>query len=92
VADKLAALDSAHAGEYRKNALAFIKKLGKAVKGWESSLANAKGAKVVAYHRSIVYFADWLGLDVIEYIEPRPGIPPNPHHVTHVIEEARRTA
>jgi zinc/manganese transport system substrate-binding protein len=90
IADKLAALDPAHADSYRKNALAFVRKLGKAVKGWESALAGAKGAKVVAYHRSIVYFADWLGLDVIEYIEPKPGIPPNPHHVNHVIEEAKK--
>lgn len=91
IADKLAQLDPAHADDYRKNALTFIKKLGKATKGWEAALAKAKGAKVVAYHKSIAYFADWLGLDVVEYVEPRPGIPPNPHHVTHVIEIAKQT-
>ncbi|MFO0568137.1 MAG: metal ABC transporter substrate-binding protein [Polyangiaceae bacterium] len=89
IADRLAKLDAAHADAYRKNALNFIRKLGKATKGWEAQLAKAKGQKVVAYHKSIVYFADWLGLDVVEYIEPRPGIPPNPHHVTHVIEVAK---
>jgi zinc/manganese transport system substrate-binding protein len=90
IADKLAALDPAHADDYRKNALSFIKKLGKATKGWEAKLAKAKGAKVVAYHKSYAYMARWLGLDVIEHIEPRPGIPPNPHHVAHVIDMAKQ--
>ncbi len=89
IADRLTQLDPAHADSYRKNALAFIKRLGKATKGWEAALAKAKGAKVIAYHKTIVYFADWLGLEVVEYVEPRPGIPPNPHHVTHVIDVAK---
>jgi len=90
IADRLTKLDPAHAEAYRKNALAFVKKLGKATKGWEAALEKARGAKVIAYHKSIAYFAGWLGLDVIEYVEPRPGIPPNPHHVTHVIEVAKQ--
>lgn len=90
IADRLAKLDGAHADGYRKNALAFIKKLGKATKGWEAKLGKVKGAKVVAYHKSIAYFSSWLGLDVVEYVEPRAGIPPNPHHVAHVIDVAKQ--
>ena len=90
IADRLAKLDPAHASDYRKNALGFIKKLGKATKAWETSLAKARGAKVIGYHKTISYFADWVGLDVVEYVEPRPGIPPNPHHVAHVIEVAQQ--
>lgn len=90
IADRLAKLDPAHADDYRKNALAFIKKLGKATKGWEQAAAKAKGQKIIAYHRTTAYLADWLGLEVIEYVEPRPGIPPNPHHVTHVIDVAKQ--
>jgi len=90
ITDKLSKLDPDHASEYRANALAFIKKLGKATKGWEKKLAGVKGAKVISYHKSFAYFAKWLGLDVVEHVEPRPGIPPNPHHVTHVIEEGKK--
>jgi len=89
ITDRLSKLDPAHAADYRKNALAFVKKLGAATKTWEKKVAKARGAKVVTYHKSFAYFANWLGLDVVEQIEPRPGIPPNPHHVTHVIEEAK---
>ena len=34
--------------------------------------------------------AERLGLDVVEHVEPRPGIPPNPHHVTHVLDVAKQ--
>lgn len=90
ITDKLAELDPAHAADFRKNALAFVKKLGQATKGWEAKLAKAKGAKVITYHRSFAYFASWVGLDVVEQVEPRPGIPPNPHHLTHVINVGKK--
>jgi zinc/manganese transport system substrate-binding protein len=89
ISDKLSALDPSHAADYKKNALTFIKKLGKQTKAWEIALAKAKGAKVIAYHKSLAYLADWIGLQVVEHIEPRPGIPPNPHHVSHVIDVAK---
>ncbi|MEB2310972.1 MAG: zinc ABC transporter substrate-binding protein [Sorangiineae bacterium] len=90
IADKLAELDPSHTDDYRKNALEFVKKLGKSTKLWEAQLAHARGAKVVAYHKSFSYLTDWLGLDVIAHIEPRPGVPPTPHHVAQVIELAKR--
>ncbi|MCA9595240.1 MAG: zinc ABC transporter substrate-binding protein [Myxococcales bacterium] len=90
IAEKLAKLDPAHAGDYKKNAISFIKRLGKATKGWQKKLAKAKGAKIIAYHKSYPYLANWLGLDVVEHVEPRPGIPPNPHHVTHVLDVAKQ--
>ena len=41
-------------------------------------MAPYKGLKIVTYHRSWPNFADRFGLDVIGYVEPRPGIPPSP--------------
>jgi ABC-type Zn uptake system ZnuABC Zn-binding protein ZnuA len=41
---------------------------------------------VVTYHRSWPNFADAFGLDVIAYIEPKPGIPPTPQHTLDVIQ------
>lgn len=90
ISDKLGKLDPAHAADYKKNALALIKKLGQSTKTWEKALTGAKGKKVVGYHKSFVYLASWLGLSIVEDVEPRPGIPPNPHHVTHVIETMKK--
>ena len=49
-----------------------------------------KGTKVVTYHRSFPNFADRFGLDVIGYVEPRPGIPPSPQHTLDLINEMKR--
>jgi zinc/manganese transport system substrate-binding protein len=49
-----------------------------------------RGRKVVTYHRSFPNFAKHFGLDVIEYVEPRPGIPPTPRHTIEVIQLMKR--
>jgi zinc/manganese transport system substrate-binding protein len=49
-------------------------------------MAPYKGLKVVTYHRSWPNFADAFGLDVIGYVEPKPGIPPTPQHTLDVIQ------
>lgn len=53
-------------------------------------LAPFRGAKIVTYHRSFSYFAERYGLEVIDTIEPKPGIPPSPAHVTAVCERMKQ--
>ena len=47
------------------------------------------GTKVVTYHRSWSYFARAFGLQVVDYVEPRPGIPPSPGHVQALVNEMK---
>jgi zinc/manganese transport system substrate-binding protein len=53
-------------------------------------MAPYKGTKVVTYHRSWPNFAERFGLNVIGYVEPRPGIPPSPSHTLDLIQEMKR--
>src|SRR6266702_7083531 len=48
------------------------------------------GRKVVTYHRSWPNFAKRFGLDVVGYVEPRPGIPPSPGHTVELIQMMKR--
>ena len=59
-------------------------------KRWKAALAPYKGLKVVTYHRSWTNFADAFGLDVVGYVEPKPGIPPSPSHTLDLIHEIKR--
>jgi len=68
----------------------FTTRLDAAEKGWLAQLAPYKGVKVVTYHRSYPNFAERFGLDVIGYVEPRPGIPPTPQHTLDLIGEMKR--
>ena len=53
-------------------------------------MAPYKGLKIVTYHRSWPNFCDRFGLDVVGYVEPRPGIPPSPGHTLELIAEMKR--
>jgi ABC-type Zn uptake system ZnuABC Zn-binding protein ZnuA len=48
------------------------------------------GRKVVTYHNSFPNFAKHFGLNVIGYVEPRPGIPPTPSHTIELIGLMKR--
>jgi len=67
----------------------FSGRLAAAEKRWDSELAPYKGLKVVTYHRSFPNLADRFGLNVIGYVEPRPGIPPTPQHTLDLINEMK---
>lgn len=53
--------------------------------GWSGRLLPYAGAKIVTYHRSLPYFARDFALDIVDTIEPKPGIPPSPRHVADLI-------
>lgn len=90
IRDKLSALDSADAGYFAQHYADFDKRLAAAEKVWEAKMAPYKGRKVITYHRSWPNFCERFGLVVIDYVEPRPGIPPTPSHTLEVINTMKR--
>jgi zinc/manganese transport system substrate-binding protein len=68
----------------------FNTRLDAAEKRWIAAMAPYKGTKVVTYHRSFPNFAERFGLEIIGYVEPRPGIPPTPQHTLDLINEMKR--
>jgi zinc/manganese transport system substrate-binding protein len=68
----------------------FNSRLDAAEKRWLGEMAPYKGTKVVTYHRSFPNFAERFGLEIIGYVEPRPGIPPTPQHTRDLINEMKR--
>ncbi|MCK5029315.1 MAG: zinc ABC transporter substrate-binding protein [Bacteroidales bacterium] len=58
--------------------------------GWLKEALPFRNKDVIAYHKNWAYFVDVFGLNVIGYIEPKPGIPPSAKHVqymTNLIKE-----
>src|SRR5690349_16053147 len=90
IAGKLGELDPADAAYFQQRFADFDKRLSDAEKRWDAEMAPYRGRKVVTYHRSWPNFAKHFGLDVIGYIEPRPGIPPTPSHTIDLINQMKR--
>jgi ABC-type Zn uptake system ZnuABC Zn-binding protein ZnuA len=45
---------------------------------------------IVTYHKNWVYFIKLFGLEEAGTVEPKPGIPPSPKHVTGLITLMRQ--
>jgi ABC-type Zn uptake system ZnuABC Zn-binding protein ZnuA len=87
---KLTRMAPADAAYFASRYADFDKRLAEAEKRWDALMAPYKGMKIVTYHRSWPNFAERFGLDVIGYVEPRPGIPPSPGHTLDLIGEMKR--
>jgi len=89
LAEKLAKLDPANAAAYAQNSKAFVAALDAKVAEWTALLKPVQDVKVVAYHKSFEYFAQSFGLNVVGYIEPKPGIEPSPTHINALIPKMK---
>ncbi len=86
---RMAQLDPDNAAEYQKRYADFKARWDAALKKWEQEAAPLKGMKLIAYHDGWVYMQDWLGLDIVGFLEPKPGIPPSPGHLSELIAVAK---
>jgi zinc/manganese transport system substrate-binding protein len=87
---KLSDLSPGDAAYFAGRYADFDRRLTEAEKRWDSQMAPYKGLKIVTYHRSWPNFADRFGLDIVGYVEPRPGIPPSPGHTLELIQDVKR--
>jgi len=69
---------------------AFEQRLKQSDQQWQAQMKPYAGRKVVTYHRSWPNFAEHFGLNVVGYVEPRPGIPPSPQHTVELIGLMKR--
>jgi zinc/manganese transport system substrate-binding protein len=90
IAAKLSELRPGDKSYFDQRLADFEQRLDAAEKRWVAEMAPYKGTKVVTYHRSFPNFADRFGLDIIGYVEPRPGIPPTPQHTLDLLNEMKR--
>ena len=90
IATALSQIDPADKAYFEQRYTDFDHRLADAQKRWDAAMAPYKGTKVVTYHRSWPNFTDRFGLDVIGYVEPKPGIPPSPSHTIELMAEMKR--
>jgi len=90
IAGKLGEMDPEDAAYFQQRDQDFERRLADADKKWQAEMKPFHGRKVVTYHNSAPNFAKHFGLDVVGFVEPRPGIPPTPSHTLDVINMMKR--
>jgi len=77
---------------FEANLNAFNTKIDLKLKEWEMKMAPYKGVKIIAYHNEWCYFEQRFGLEIADFLEPKPGIPPTPTQIVKIISEIKNNA
>ncbi len=89
IANGLERIDLSNKTFYEANLQTFYAKIDMKMKEWQAKMQPFKGTKIIAYHNEWVYFERRFGLQVVDFMEPKPGIPPSPSQLVKVINEIK---
>ncbi|HSN68637.1 MAG TPA: metal ABC transporter substrate-binding protein, partial [Thermoanaerobaculia bacterium] len=90
IAARLTELRPEHRDAFAASLTAFKSDMNEANKRWTKMLAPYRGAKIVTYHRSWSNFVKRYGLDVVGFVEPKPGVPPSPSHIFSLVNQMKQ--
>jgi len=90
ISAKLSEVDPGDSAYFQERFQDFDKRLTAAEQKWDAEMKPFHGRKLVTYHNSFPNFAKHFHLNVIGYVEPRPGIPPTPSHTIELIGLMKR--
>lgn len=55
--------------------------------GWLGRGLAFRDRQIIAYHKNWTYLTSLFGLQVVDYVEAKPGIPPSARHVHALVDE-----
>jgi zinc/manganese transport system substrate-binding protein len=84
---KLQAIDAGHFAYYQKRFNTFQKSLSEKILKWKGAISLP--IKVITYHKTLKYFYAYFGIDNVDFLEPKPGIPPSASHVIGLIKKIK---
>jgi zinc/manganese transport system substrate-binding protein len=90
ICDVLVRLDRENESLFKMNLAKFNEKIDAKIKEWTTKMQPFKGTRIIAYHNEWVYFEQRFGLQIVDFLEPKPGIPPSPSQLAKVINEMKR--
>ncbi|HSK09633.1 MAG TPA: zinc ABC transporter substrate-binding protein [Vicinamibacterales bacterium] len=90
LAARMAALQEGSAARFQANAASFAKAVSEHVPGWRQQVDGVEG--VLFFHKDANYLADLLGVTILGYIEPVPGVPPTASHLRDLVTRLKGTS
>jgi zinc/manganese transport system substrate-binding protein len=90
ICDGLVRVDPDHRAMFEANLKKFDETIDAKTKEWTAKMRPFAGVKIIAYHNEWPYFEQRFGLKIVDFLEPKPGIPPTPSQLLKVINEIKR--
>ncbi|MEY2688176.1 MAG: hypothetical protein RL375_2374 [Pseudomonadota bacterium] len=84
-------VDAAHAAQYQQRAQDFTRRWQAAMARWTQQAAPLRGLRVAVQHKAYTYLEDWLGLQVVAVLEPKPGVEPSAAHLQQLLASLKAT-
>jgi len=91
LSERLVKLDPENAEDYGKRLEDFKQRWQSALQRWETQAASLRGMPIVVHHDSWIYLNNWLGLNQVGALEPKPGVPPSSNHLAKLLETLKTT-
>jgi zinc/manganese transport system substrate-binding protein len=92
ICDGLEKISPENKAFFEANLNAFNTKIDLKLKEWAMKISPYKGAKIIAYHNEWCYFEQRFGLVIVDFMEPKPVIPPTPTQLVKIISEVKSNA
>jgi len=89
ILEALLRLDPGNARFYEQRRLDYLALLRTKIELWTRQLAPYAGKAIVAYHNDWAYFARRFRLNIADFVETRPGVPPSPAHLATLLALTR---
>jgi zinc/manganese transport system substrate-binding protein len=83
---RMGELDPANAAYYNARYTDFAQRWNAAFARWQNEAAPLRGVSVAVQHKNWAYLFDWLGIDEVAALEPKPGIPPSSGYLAEVLD------
>jgi zinc/manganese transport system substrate-binding protein len=88
---RLQQVDPARASQYAQQQADFTRRWQQAIARWTAQGAALKGVPAVSQHKAFVYLYDWLGMQEVAVLEPKPGVEPSASHLEEVLSALKGT-
>ncbi|MCP4713044.1 MAG: zinc ABC transporter solute-binding protein [Planctomycetes bacterium] len=84
-------LDPSNQSNYQEKLAAFSHEWQNRISQWRKQVQPINGISIVVHHNSWIYLQQWLGLNQVAVLEPKPGIPPSSSHLSKLLSSLRQT-
>ncbi len=87
LAARMAELAPADATTYAANWKSFAERWRAALTRWERQATPLRGLSIAVQHKAFPYLQDWLGLQEVATLEPKPGVEPSVAHLGKLLAQ-----
>lgn len=88
---RLQRIDAANSAHYAARLADFKQRWSAAITRWEQRAAPLRGTAVAVHHKNWSYLIQWLSMETVVDLEPKPGVDPSAAHLTTVLKQLEQT-